>query len=112
MTSDASSSETRVADDGTLAGIGAQKNDSSGGVNLKVIGKPAAAILARDSVNLAAKQDAMGAGVCGRIGQREECGGRLLGELDVVPSIAGVSRSKRGVELVPVRGISRVLSGS
>lgn len=111
-TNDVSSLETCVADNGSSAGIGAQKNDTSGGVNPKVIGKPVAAILARDSVNLAANQDAMAAGVCGRIGQREEGGGGFFGELDVVPSIAGVSRSKRGVELVPVRGISRVLSGS
>lgn len=108
------SSGAYLADNGTSAVVGSQNNNISSGVNPKAAGKPAAAILARDGVNPAAKHDAIAVGRrSSRIGQREEGGEGHLGELDdVVPSMSGVSRSKRGVELVPVRGISRVLSGS
>ena len=106
------SSVACIADNGTPVVVGTQKNDSSGGVNSKGTGKPATAILARGGGNPAAKQEAMASSVRCRIGQREDGGEEFLGELDVVPSMAGVSRSKCGVDLVPVRGISRVLSGS
>ena len=107
-----------VADHGAPAvGVPQQHylSDSGGAANPKGIGMTAA-LIARDGAIPAAKQDAMGAASGhGRIGQRDRGEGEgFLGEVDdVVPSLGGASRRrKRGVELVPVRGISRVLSGS